>query len=398
VNRATRPSANGGPEAGKFGLSLGNAWNNLPLMGNTMRVAIFFLPFIAGIIYAQEPVKPKVTPDKKADLSVLDAVFKANMDDVSTDYKKWLADLQKWYLAGLDKLQGERMKAGDLEGTLAFKAERDRIAGHVETTPEQIQAMPELLGKLRAVYEPALKKITDEAARRKDATRRKHLANLDTLQKHLTISGDLDGALLVKKEKDALTTEIAETAGVTLVKEPEPPQTKLTGPPPKTTPAPFLPSEPLKTGHNLLAGEELKKWTIEKGDWKTESNVLTGSGDSSTVFRGTFYPPFTLEVKIKVLQGTRPRIRFGPFEFANEGYKSTFGLYPNPAGALFPYEHKTDYNVAIAVSRKSVDLKIDGKLIMSQPGVKEKIERLDFSAGDDWSKGQVEFRDITILK
>jgi len=81
--------------------------------------------------------------------------------------------------------------------------------------------MPATLAKLRAVYDPALKKIVDEAARRKDVARSKHLANLDALKKLLTISRDLDEALLVRTEKDRFATEMAEAAGVAVMKPTE---------------------------------------------------------------------------------------------------------------------------------------------------------------------------------
>jgi hypothetical protein len=176
------------------------------------RIAALWLLIAAGITCAQESKTPS-KPDAQADVAMLAGAYKADMDEVAADYEKWFTALQKWYLASLEKLQGERMKAGDLDGVLAFKAERERIAARAETTQEQIQAMPAALGKLRAAYEPALKKIMDEAARRKDAARSKRLAKLEALQKRLTINGDLDEALLVKKEKERAATGTADTDG-----------------------------------------------------------------------------------------------------------------------------------------------------------------------------------------
>jgi len=171
------------------------------------RIAALWL-FIAGaMLPGQEPAGTAAKPNVQEDLAVLAAAFKANLNDVAADDEKWVAALQKWYLAGLEKLQAERMKAGDLEGTLAPKAERERIAARAETTHEQIQAMPESLRKLRAAYEAALKKIIDEAGRRKNAARAKHLANLEALQKRFTTGRQLDEALLVRKEKERFDAE-----------------------------------------------------------------------------------------------------------------------------------------------------------------------------------------------
>ena len=195
---------------------------------------------------------------------------------------------------------------------------------------------------------------------------------------------DLDDAVLVRKEKERLAAEMAEAGGGAVVTPPEP--------------SPKKASEPFQGSRNLLAGEDARKWTIVRGDWTTDNNVLTGAGNSSIVFTDELSPPFTLQFKINVLEGMRPRVRFGPFEFGNEGFETTFALYPKPTGELFHYQRKTSYGIAISVSQKSVDLSIDGNLIASRPGVKEKLDKLDFLAGDNWSKGRVEFRDITLAK
>jgi hypothetical protein len=198
-------------------------------MENVTRIAALWLVIAAGAICAQEP-KTASKPDAKADTAILAAAYKADMGDVAADYEKWVAALKNWYLAGLEKLQGERTKAGDLDGALAFKGEHERIAGDAETTQDQMQAMPPPLGKLRAAYEQALKKINEEVARRKEVARSKHLANLEALQKRLTIRGELDEALIVMKEKDRFAAEMADAAAVGLVKPLEAPGSPATTP------------------------------------------------------------------------------------------------------------------------------------------------------------------------
>ena len=150
--------------------------------------------------------------------------------------------------------------------------------------------------------------------------------------------------------------------------------------------------------HNLLSKENEKKWKISKGDWKIENNVLTGSGESYTVFRETFYPPFTLQFKINVLDGLRAHVGFGPLSFNDVGYDTDFGFWPRTGGKLFHFQRNIEYKISIFVSHKSVDLSIDDKPLDSAPGMKGKIDKLEFSAGDGWSKGRVEFRDIVVTK
>jgi len=228
-------------------------------MRTVTRMCAFWLVIAAGLLWAQEPPRAPATPNGPADLAVLAAAYKADLDEVAADYEKWFAALQTWYLAGLDKLQAERIKTGDLEGTLAFKAERERIAARTETTREQVQAMPATLAKLRAVYEPALKKIVDEAARRKDVARSKHLAHLDALQTRLTTSGAIDEALLVRTEKDRFATERAEAAGAAVIKPTEVPGLPASKDQPAQTPEKNPHAESDES--NLLTNGNFKKGT-----------------------------------------------------------------------------------------------------------------------------------------
>jgi len=214
------------------------------MLKNIALIPVLWLLIASAMLPGQEPAGAPAKADGKNDLAALATAFKADLDEVAADYEKWFAALQKWYLGGLEKLQGERIKAGDLDGTLACKAERERIAAGAGTTQEEIQAMPESLRKLRVAYEPALKKIMDEAARRKDAARARHIANLEALQKRLTLSQDLDAALLVRKEKERFAAETPPLAG-SGAGEPSP-LTAQNAAPPSGKSAPFLNSLGMK--------------------------------------------------------------------------------------------------------------------------------------------------------
>ncbi len=175
---------------------------------NTPRIPILSLIFATSVLCAEEPAKPLTNPDAMTELKGASAPYYAALESVSADCQKWLAALETSYLAGLDKLKDARAKAGDLDGAVAIKAEQERFAAHAATTAEQIQAMPAALRTLRATYDQGVKRIADEGRRRMDLPRRKHLADLDALQKRITISGDIDQALLVKAEKERFIAEM----------------------------------------------------------------------------------------------------------------------------------------------------------------------------------------------
>lgn len=152
-------------------------------------------------------------------------------------------------------------------------------------------------------------------------------------------------------------------------------------------------------GRNLLSKEEEKKWTIISGTWKFENGMLTGEGESIIEYERTLNPPFTLNFEIKVVKGMRPRITLGPIGCFNEGYEKTLALYPPGRDVgFFPYEHNKAYKVSLIAGRKEVVMSVDGKEIAKGPGIKDALKKIRFSAGDGWSKGAVEYRDIMLVK
>src|SRR6478735_5457337 len=81
-----------------------------------------------------------------------------------------------------------------------------------------------------------------------------------------------------------------------------------------------------------LAEHNRDRWQKPKGDWEFKPDSLTGSGDCRIDLRGPFAVPFTLDFRINVLKGMRPRVFLGPIIFANEKYERTFSLYPEVKG------------------------------------------------------------------
>ena len=195
-------------------------------MQNHPSIIITFLMALVAPAPAAE-----TKPDATAELKAVSAPYHGAVETVSADYQKWVASMETWYSAELDKLQAARAKLGDLDGAVAIKAERARMASHFPTTPEQIQAMPAPLRTLRTSYDQGLKKSADEGARRMDVARRKYLADLEALQKRITISGDIDQALLVKAEKERFIAELAEAAPKTALPQPAAPAATGVKPP-----------------------------------------------------------------------------------------------------------------------------------------------------------------------
>jgi hypothetical protein len=152
--------------------------------------------------------------DADAEIARLQDGFKASADALAAERAKWLAALNDWYSAGLDKVHADRSAAGDLDGVLAVKAERARFSAQGETSADQIQAMPATLRTLRETYNASLKRITDEVARRTAAANLKQSADFEALQRRVTMTGDIEQALKIKRAKESFLAPPAPAAPV----------------------------------------------------------------------------------------------------------------------------------------------------------------------------------------
>jgi hypothetical protein len=220
-------------------------------------------------------------------------------------------------------------------------------------------------------------------------------------QTQLTQHGRLDDALLVKARR----AEVAAAWLTPAIKAASEKSEVTTSPAVKApekaaethNPAGAAPTPP-PSGRVLLSKEHEHHWKEVKGQWKIENGVMTGNGESYIDFPGAITPPFKLWFTIKVMDGIRARVSFGPLSFSN-GPSNSFQIYPRHDGdATVAYERNTAYKVAIVVSQKAVEFYMDDQLITTVPGFKDRVEKLEFSAGDGWSKGSAEFRDIVLNK
>lgn len=151
-----------------------------------------------------------------------------------------------------------------------------------------------------------------------------------------------------------------------------------------------LAAEPLAESNGV-------RWQTVAGTWTLQDGVLTGSGDSTMNYDFHHAPPFQIDFEITVLDGMRPRLVMGKVKFANEAYKTTFGLYPQPKGAaLFTYERHKPYQITIKAMQDKTELLVDGVKVCDGPKIEGVVDVLQFRSGDDWSKGKTEFRKIRL--
>ncbi|MCB1275891.1 hypothetical protein [Prosthecobacter sp.] len=150
------------------------------------------------------------------------------------------------------------------------------------------------------------------------------------------------------------------------------------------------PEEPLAASNQI-------KWQRIAGEWTRTAEQLIGGGDSTMYYEFNRTPPFQIDFDIKVLEGLRPRLVMGNVKFANEAYKTTFGLYPQVKGEkLFTYERNKPYHITVKALAEKTELFVDGEKICDGPKIDREVSTLQFRGGDWWSKGKTEFHKIRI--
>ncbi|HEV7403222.1 MAG TPA: hypothetical protein VGO11_09860 [Chthoniobacteraceae bacterium] len=210
-----------------------------------------------------------------AEIASLEPAYQAAMEGVKAEREKWEKGLETWYLGSLDKVFADRTQAGDLDGSVAAKAERERVTAHGETSAEEIQKMPAALRTVRTAYDASRKKIGEEVAKRTGAANQKHLADLDALQKRLTQKNQIDEAIAVKAEKERFTAALAGGATVAAAAP-----AKV-----ETPAAPAVAAEPKPVSTGPTASEAM---TALLGRWRLTNPSNGWSGTRTFNKDGTF--------------------------------------------------------------------------------------------------------------
>ena len=316
----------------------------------TKRLFNLGLIVFSAILFAQNPVIAQAKVDATTEISVLHLSFQAAMEKIGADFVNLSSRLETWYLTNLDKLQTETAKRGYLDGAVAIKAEHDRIAAHTDTTVDQVRAMALPLRNLRGTYEVALKKSMDEGARREGEARRNHLTSLDALQKRITITGDIEQALLVKAEKEKFA---AEKVGLAPPSPSPVVSTESTKPElsPKTTASTIAGRTVIQSYRDILLAIPSKLETIKAKQWTSAQRDAVNA-----------------ELKKSLTErGCKARMRLKIEEIADWNHGTKMTLYsdiPNQEGYLIRvFAHfSNDWKKNLLTIKKGDTVLINGDL------------------------------------
>lgn len=173
--------------------------------------SIFAIHLFVGLLVTAANAQSPATAQR---LNLLRTAYEAAYaKEVAAAHTSALADLDAKYTAALDRALATATQAGELDTALALRDEKKRLASAAQLPADDFAA-PETLKTLRLTYRSALASLEVRRDQTASPVKAKYDAALEALQKELTKSNDLDGALAVRSMRESLKTE----------KAPEPPK------------------------------------------------------------------------------------------------------------------------------------------------------------------------------
>ena len=167
----------------------------------------YFLVFLllGNLVWAQGAGS---LPEMEPSLSRFNAALQAIADARGPVRNKIKAD----YAANLDTVFKQIAATGDLDAALQVKAEKERIAVGQDPTEAQKAGMPSALKAARDKYERALVPSQTDQRNAENVARQRYLAELEQLQRQLTMRTELDKAALVKAERERIAKDYTPPA------------------------------------------------------------------------------------------------------------------------------------------------------------------------------------------
>lgn len=143
--------------------------------------------------------------------------------DVAEPFERGVSDLKKQYQAAIDRQMAAASQAGKLEEAVAFRAEKELLAGGGDVPAEDEALTVDALKQARAAYRKSFAKLDEDRFARAKALHGRYDALLAQNQTALTQRQRLDEALEIKTRRDELAAAwLKAPAGAALAAVPEP--------------------------------------------------------------------------------------------------------------------------------------------------------------------------------
>lgn len=148
------------------------------------------------------PVAPATVAGRKPpELVTLSTNYGRQFKLMAADGEQRIKQAQAGYAAALAELENAAKRRGDLDGVIAVRAESARFGKGTEPSVAEKSAMPESLSQQRSRYDTELTRLVGEIQEKQTQVQKQYLAELETLERHLTQRGNIEGALEVRSER-----------------------------------------------------------------------------------------------------------------------------------------------------------------------------------------------------
>lgn len=173
---------------------------------NTLVRTIGFVTLLIASASAQE----RKVPELEVLLKKYEAEVRIN---VGAKHESALTELNRTYVAALERALKKAQEGGRLEEALAIKGESELMNGG-GSVPTDDEGAPPSLKNLRAIYQQSFARIEQDKNAAVAPLTKALTSSLDQLVATLTQAGRLDDAVVVKQKKERMSAAVGLTGGV----------------------------------------------------------------------------------------------------------------------------------------------------------------------------------------
>ncbi|MFC1460971.1 hypothetical protein ACFLQR_00440 [Verrucomicrobiota bacterium] len=153
--------------------------------------------------------------EKTPGLEEYKAAYQRGLQNIADEYLGELTALPDKYLKALEALERKMQKAGDIDGWVVVKKERERFVSARDLPDEALLEEPAELKKLQIGYRRVLESAKVSKAEKIVALAKRYRVSLERLTKELTKAGQMEEALRVKAEKAQVESSTEVTVAMT---------------------------------------------------------------------------------------------------------------------------------------------------------------------------------------
>ena len=155
------------------------------------------------------------------DLEKLQATYAGQLKKIDASQQKAKIAIQEHYIEALSRLEQELQKTGRLEALLTTQKERERFTRERTLDESTVSVDVAELRSIQVACLASLDRLPADSAKQIMALAQQYDGALNTLQSELTRKARIDDAILIKQERDAISSRPEVTAAAFILADAE---------------------------------------------------------------------------------------------------------------------------------------------------------------------------------